>query len=360
MSAEPLYPSEVLSFDNRAHRFNNIVRVRTIEVLHRRREWHGNVGRGHALDRRRQIIAEPLHNAGREFSANSACLRSFLYYHNPLSAKGMTMLREKHGATAAQVWGGDSIDVLCQKVDLVWKAGVYSWAVLFHPATFDMENKRWKDAELTQTIERLKAHPGLLGWDLIDEPDGLRVPPEEVRRAFELVRRLDPIHAIWVNYCLKEKFSDYAGLSDFASYDHYPLQSRPLGLLREYNKAIREAFPDRPLLSCVQTYAAPGMGMPTPAQLRFDPGEIGQVCGVAGPHLAANHEQASRFACAHQFGQRTDQRLAALAGIEESEVGQKPVIRCSPPLFSLAVTVIARRWFRADIAADRDRAQAGQ
>ncbi|OGV64712.1 MAG: hypothetical protein A3K19_29490 [Lentisphaerae bacterium RIFOXYB12_FULL_65_16] len=193
---------------------------------------------------------------------------SVYYFHNPLTADGMKMLREEYGATTAQVWGGDSIDALCKNVDLVWQAGVYSWAVLFHPAMFDMEQKRWKDAELTQTIERLKAHPGLIGWDLIDEPDGLNVPPEEVRRAFDIVRRLDPSHAIWVNYCLKDKFAAYAGLSDFASYDHYPLQGNPLGLLREYDRAIREAFPNRPLLSCLQTWVAPRLGMPTPAQLR--------------------------------------------------------------------------------------------
>jgi hypothetical protein len=199
---------------------------------------------------------------------NGAPFLSIYYYHNPLSADGMKRLREEYGATTAQVWGGDSIDALSANLDTVWAAGVYSWAVLFHPATFDDQQKRWKDAELTQAVERLKTHPGLIGWDLTDEPDGLNVPPAEVRRAFELIRRLDPNHPIWVNFCFKDRFQDYAGLSDLASYDHYPLQREPLSVLRDYNRAAREAFPGKPLLSVLQTYAGPGLGMPTPAQLR--------------------------------------------------------------------------------------------
>jgi hypothetical protein len=193
---------------------------------------------------------------------------SVYYYHNPLTADGMKMLREEYGTTTAQVWGGDSIDALAANIDMVWQAGVYSWAVLFHHAMFDGKQKRWRDAELTATVERLRTHPGLIGWDLTDEPDGLNVPPEEVRRAFELIRRLDPNHVIWVNFCFKDRFRDYAGLSDLASYDHYPLQAEPLGVLREYNQAARAAFPGKPLLSVVQTYAWAGLGLPTPAQLR--------------------------------------------------------------------------------------------
>jgi hypothetical protein len=199
---------------------------------------------------------------------NGQPFSSVYYYHNSLDPVELKTLRNVYGATTAQVWGGESVDKLCERVDTAWQAGLYSWAVLFHPAMYDGKAKRWSDGPLTETVNRLKDHPGLIGWDLIDEPDGQGVPVEEVRRAFELVRRLDTNHVIWVNFCSKSKFADYDGLSDLASYDHYPLPTRGLQPVREHNRAIQSAFPDKPLLSVLQTYAAPGEGMPTPAQLR--------------------------------------------------------------------------------------------
>ncbi|MDW8344096.1 MAG: hypothetical protein RMM51_06355 [Verrucomicrobiae bacterium] len=193
---------------------------------------------------------------------------SVMFYHNPPTVAGLKELREVYGATTAQVWGGDSVDLLCQMVDTAWQAGLYSWPVLFHPAMYDAGQKKWKDGPLTEAVNRLKDHPGVIGWDLYDEPDGQGVPVEEVRRVFELVRRLDPNHVIWVNFCLPEKFAAFAGLSDIASYCHYPLPARGLRPIREHNRAIRAAFPGKPLLSVLQTYGYPETGMPTPAQLR--------------------------------------------------------------------------------------------
>lgn len=193
---------------------------------------------------------------------------SVMFYHNPPTVSGLKELREVYGATTAQVWGGESIDLLCQMVETAWQAGLYSWPVLFHPAMYDAAQKKWKDGPLTEAVNRLKNHPGVIGWDLYDEPDGQTVPVEEVRRAFELVRQLDPHHVIWVNFCLPEKFANFAGLSDIASYCHYPLPARGLRPIREHNRAIRAAFPGKPLLGALQTYGYPDSGMPTPAQLR--------------------------------------------------------------------------------------------
>ena len=196
---------------------------------------------------------------------------SMMYYHNPIGdLEAMAELRRDYGATTAQVWGGNSIDRLVEHVDALYRLGIYSWAVLFHPAMCDLKAKKWKTEQLIETVERLKNHPGLIGWDLIDEPDGHGTPPAEVKRAADLVRQHDPNHVIWVNLCFIDRFKEYAGLSDLASYDTYPI-CRGLGLdvIQRYNRAILDSVArDKPLLSVLETYAWAGMPHITPAQLR--------------------------------------------------------------------------------------------
>ncbi|MCK5805815.1 MAG: hypothetical protein KAI66_23490, partial [Lentisphaeria bacterium] len=196
---------------------------------------------------------------------------SVMYYHNPIgNLEVMADLRRDYGATTAQVWGGNSIDALVGHVDALYRIGIYSWAVLFHPAMCDLKAKKWKTDQLVETVERLKNHPGLIGWDLIDEPDGHRMPPEEVRRAADLVRQHDPNHVIWVNLCFIDKFEEYAGPSDLASYDTYPV-CRGLGLdvIQRYNRAIlKSTGGEKPLVSVIETWAGVGMSHITAAQLR--------------------------------------------------------------------------------------------
>ena len=200
---------------------------------------------------------------GRPFS-------SVMFYHTPLTTQFLARVRSEYGVTTAQVSGGDSVDALCRNVDIAWQAGLYSWAVLFHPAMFDAKLRVWKDAELAEAVNRLKAHPGLLGWDLIDEPDGLNVTPAEVARAAALVRGLDPGHVIWVNLCFKGAFAKYAGISDVASYDTYPFPLAGLDVVEQFNRAAQASAPDKPLLCVLQAYGAPNRRGPTPEELRAE------------------------------------------------------------------------------------------
>lgn len=195
---------------------------------------------------------------------------SIMFYHNPMDLQKMAALRKDFGVTTAQTWGSGRIDRLVNNVDLVYKAGVYAWAVLFHDPVYDAKAKRWNTEKLTEAVNRLKNHPGLIGWDLIDEPDGHGVAPEEVRRAAALVRKLDPNHVIWVNLCRPSEFQNYAGISDLASVDHYVFPSGDLADMHRINGQIRATAPNKPLLSVLQTYGGAGRGMPTTAQLRAE------------------------------------------------------------------------------------------
>jgi len=196
---------------------------------------------------------------------------SIMLYHNPQDPEGVTKLRKEYGINFSQTAGGNSIDELVKNVDEIYKkSGIYSEGVLFHDAMFDWSTKKWKMDKLTEAVNRLKDHPGLLMWDLQDEPDAHRMDPAEVKRAYELVRKLDPNHIVYVNYCQLPLFEQYAGTSDLASYDYYPMPTVSIAALHEYNVAIKKANPGKPLISVLQTYGAPGAGIPTANQLRAE------------------------------------------------------------------------------------------
>jgi len=197
------------------------------------------------------------------------------YYHNPQDTDGLKELKMTFGASAAQTWGGESIDALCNNVEAAWRAGLYSWATLFHPAMFDAKTRKWKDAALVETVNRLKNHPGLIGWDLIDEPDcdpNDEAMTSEVARAAEIIRKLDPNHPIWVNLCMSSKFKKYVQYSDFASYDTYPFPDMSLTVTEGINKKIIDDSGNRkPLITVLQTWAPPaGSRGPTADELRAE------------------------------------------------------------------------------------------
>ncbi len=200
-------------------------------------------------------------------------LMSF-YYHNPLDTDGLKELKIAYGATTAQVCGGNSIEALCKNVEMAWQAGMYSWAVLFHPAMFDDKTRKWKDDALIETVNRLKNHPGLIGWDLIDEPDcdpNDEAMTREVARAAEIVRKLDPNHPIWVNLCQSHKFKKYVQYSDFASYDTYPFPDMSLAVIEGNNKKILEDSENRkPLIAVLQTWAPAGNRGPAYDELKAE------------------------------------------------------------------------------------------
>jgi hypothetical protein len=195
---------------------------------------------------------------------------SVYFYHNLLDAPTLTMLHKDYGVTTAQVWGGASIDTLAKNVEMAYRAGLYSWVVLFHPATFDAKTKTWKTDQLIEAVNRLKSHPGVIGWDLSDEPDGTGVSVDEVRRAADLIRKTDPNHVVMVNLCRETTLAKFGGISDFASYDSYPFHARDLTVMHKWNQTIMATTPGKPLLSCLQTWGDIGRGMPTPAQLRAE------------------------------------------------------------------------------------------
>jgi hypothetical protein len=84
--------------------------------------------------------------------------------------------------------------------------------------------------DLRRIIDRFKTHPGMGVWKGADEPDWTGVPPEQTRRAFEIVRQVDPDHPVWIVQGPRgtvESMRQYLSSCDITGADIYPVSYPP-------------------------------------------------------------------------------------------------------------------------------------
>ena len=114
-------------------------------------------------------------------------------------------------------------------------------------------NGVWEDLEqLERIVLACRDAPGLLVWELEDEPNHpnnpYRVPPEKLKPAYELIRRLDPVHPVWLNLAcgrLKDH-QDYRDVADIHSDDVYPVPHAPLPFVAKFSDAVMEGATGKP------------------------------------------------------------------------------------------------------------------
>ena len=209
----------------------------------------------------------------------------FMFYHfSPSNEnKKNSFVRNSLGINTYELWADNpSIDIVIsgfkRKLDLCREAGAYgvvvlgnigaSWGVKKIKMGADEKFYKYDTDAIEKVVNALKDHPALLMWNLVDEPEN-RIKVNELSKAYDLVKKLDSNHPVWVNLCLKEKFKEFVNCSDIASYDHYPLPRGPISTVYTWNKAILDAFENkRPLLAVLQTYAPLGERLPIWRELR--------------------------------------------------------------------------------------------
>ena len=132
-------------------------------------------------------------------------------------------------------------------IDDAYANGLYSLVSL--------SNGIWKDLDTTeQIILACRDAPGLLVWELEDEPnirtDGpegtphldlpYRMPPEDFRPVYDLIKRLDPDHPVWLNlaYGYEKDHREYRDVADIHSDDVYPVPDYPLTHVAQNSEAV--------------------------------------------------------------------------------------------------------------------------
>jgi hypothetical protein len=140
-----------------------------------------------------------------------------------------------------------------QDIDEAFAHGLYAGVAL---------NGLCEQPELVEAIvQRCQDAPGLLCWGLEDEPNirlpepqdtsyaerPFRLPPATLRPVYDLIRRLDPKHPVWLNLAhgwLRDHRA-YASVADIHSDDIYPVPEVALPAVAAYADVVRQATPGK-------------------------------------------------------------------------------------------------------------------
>jgi hypothetical protein len=116
--------------------------------------------------------------------------------------------------------------------------GISGWTGV---GSISRANRDRDETRIRKIVSTLKDHPALLFWETEDEPayqwkkPGPRVPPENIIAAYEAVKRLDPIHPLYLNHAptnLVSTLRQYNRGADIVATDIYPVI--PHGIREEY------------------------------------------------------------------------------------------------------------------------------
>ena len=161
-------------------------------------------------------------------------------YHAAHDHKGLPEAGEK-GFNTVQVHGRTPA-ALKKDLDNAFANGMYGLVAL---------NGLCEDLDfLKKLVLANRNHPGLLVWSLEDEPNGrvsepnnipfvdraYRLPPEKLKLAYDLIKKLDPKHPIWLNLChgILKDHQVYEPVADIMSDDIYPIPKNALACVAAY------------------------------------------------------------------------------------------------------------------------------
>ena len=108
-------------------------------------------------------------------------------------------------------------------------------------------------AACRETVLKVKDHPAVIGWYVLDEMP-LKFLPRMLARQ-RMMRELDPDHPTWGVFFQYYQLREYMPVCDVLGTDPYPIGDKPISLPTEHIRAIRRAtFGHRALWQVPQAF----------------------------------------------------------------------------------------------------------
>jgi hypothetical protein len=100
-----------------------------------------------------------------------------------------------------------------------------------------------KRERLIAEISLFRNHPALLAWYISDEPNGYKIPPEELEEIYRIVKENDPWHPVSIvfmaPFLASKKYSDAL---DIVMADPYPIPDHPVTMPGDVAAQLKTEF----------------------------------------------------------------------------------------------------------------------
>jgi hypothetical protein len=110
-------------------------------------------------------------------------------------------------------------------------------------------------------VAKVKEHPSLLAWYLVDEPEGHNDTPQALKQSYDHLKAKDPNHPIGVCNFLFEALAKFKEGCDFTMTDVYPILANRDGIIGNVgvfnDEARRVHGPNWPHWSYIQIFGGP-------------------------------------------------------------------------------------------------------
>jgi hypothetical protein len=188
---------------------------------------------------------------------------------------------------AGASWNDAALAAEKEMMDAAARFGLYCWPRLRDLSSLEKGNQT-KEAMLRRVVTTFRNHPGLLLWKNVDEPFWGKVPADDMVRAYQIIRELDPNHPVGLTQAPRGTIDDlrpYTPAADILLLDIYPVGYPPgmhslgpnkeISMVGDYTRFIRQAAAGKPVWMVLQVAWSgvinPGktLRMPTFAQERF-------------------------------------------------------------------------------------------
>jgi len=126
-------------------------------------------------------------------------------------------------------WDEAALDAEQRWQDAAAEHGLYCWVFLRELGSVSRDQPQC-EALLRQVVTRFRDHPGLGFWKGEDEPAWGKKPVEPIRRAYKIIKELDPNHPVQLTQAPRntvEELRAYNTACDITACDIYPISYPP-------------------------------------------------------------------------------------------------------------------------------------
>jgi hypothetical protein len=106
--------------------------------------------------------------------------------------------------------------------------------------TISDEEKHYR---LVNELKTFMNHPALLAWYISDEPNGFKIPPEELEKIYNVVKEIDPWHPVSMVFMAPFMASrKYSAAFDIVMADPYPVPALPISMVNDIGRQLSSEF----------------------------------------------------------------------------------------------------------------------